>query len=69
MKNKAYVETTIKEFDKANKNCHELNEEQSIDLLAEIIANRIIDKLLYDEKYEAAIEPDVATIGKKRKAA
>jgi len=47
----------------------EFNEEDSIELLAEIIANRIINKLLYHEKWESTIEPHATGDGKKREAA
>jgi DNA primase large subunit len=47
----------------------ELNDEESIELLAEIIANRIIEKLLYDENEQSPIKPSATRSGKERKAA
>jgi len=47
----------------------ELNEEESIELLAEIIANRIIEKILNDENSQPTIEQTNSTGSQKGKAA
>jgi hypothetical protein len=47
----------------------ELNETQSIELLAEIIANRIIEKIKYNDNNQPALEQLVTAGCKKREAA
>jgi|GEM_PF-3516479 len=47
----------------------ELNEAESIELLAEIIANRIIEKILYDENDQSSVELPITRSSKKREAA
>ena len=50
-------------------NYAELCEEESIKLISDIIANSIIEKLLFNEQQQSTNEPPAPANSKKRKAA
>jgi hypothetical protein len=60
----------VKKKSKPSKaNYASLTEEESLDLLAELIGNRIIEQLLYDINEKSTCQPTNNGDGKKREAA